>query len=182
MSEIRVGATGTQEGSGGVSETVSEQATKARDKGRRELRSQLDERTTQIGRQARSLADVLRRSGRDLQSQGTDDAGIERVTSGVADRLEQAGGYLEEAKGEELLRDAEQFVRSRPWLVAGAAAAVGFVASRVFKASSERRYESSSARTSTRSDYSARAEGTPRRHDEPARVESGSLQTAGPAY
>ena len=43
-----------------------------------------------------------------------------------------------------MLRDAERFVRTRPWVVAGAAAAAGLVASRVFKASSERRYNQSS--------------------------------------
>ena len=40
---------------GGLAETVSEQATKATDQGRRELRDQLDERTTQLGHQARSF-------------------------------------------------------------------------------------------------------------------------------
>ena len=69
---------------------------------------------------------------------------MERITAGVADRLERAGGYLERANGEEMLRDAERFVRTRPWVVAGAAAAAGLVASRIFKASSERRYDQSS--------------------------------------
>jgi hypothetical protein len=69
--------------------------------------------------------------------------GVERITAGVADRLERAGGYLERANGDEMLRDAEQFVRTRPWVVAGAAAAAGFLASRIFKASSERRYDES---------------------------------------
>ena len=144
MSTTGAGTTGEQEQSGGIAETVSEQATKAKDKGRRELRDQLDDRTTQVGQQARSLAETLRRSGVEAQARGSDDLGVERITAGVADRLERAGGYLERANGEEMLRDAERFVRTRPWVVAGAAAAAGLVASRVFKASSERRYNQSS--------------------------------------
>ncbi len=144
MSDLGAGTTGEKAQGGGLTETVSEQATKATDKGRRELRDQLNERTTQLGHQARSLAGTLRRSGAEAKAQGPDEAGVERITSGVADRLERAGGYLERANGDEMLRDAEQFVRTRPWVVAGAAAAAGLVASRIFKASSERRYDESS--------------------------------------
>jgi ElaB/YqjD/DUF883 family membrane-anchored ribosome-binding protein len=141
MSDIGAGKTGEQEQGAGITETVSEQAAKAKDKGRRELRDQLDDRTTQLGQQARSLAGTLRRSGVEAQAHGSDE--VERITAGVADRLERAGGYLERAPGDEMLRDAEQFVRTRPWVVAGAAAAAGILASRIFKASSERRYDQS---------------------------------------
>jgi ElaB/YqjD/DUF883 family membrane-anchored ribosome-binding protein len=144
MSDLGAGTTGEQGHEGGLVETVSEQATKAKDQGRRELRDQLDERTTRLGHQARSLAETLRRTGAEAKAQGPDDVGVERIASGVADRLERAGGYLERANGDEMLRDAEQFVRTRPWVVAGAAAAAGLLASRVFKASSERRYDESS--------------------------------------
>ena len=143
MSDMGAGTTGEQEQSGRIVETVSEQATKAKDKGRRELRDQLDDRTTQLGQQARSLAGTLRRTGVEAEGQGSDEVGIERITAGVADRLERAGGYLERAKGDEMLRDAEQFVRTRPWVVAGAAAAAGILASRIVKASAERRYDQS---------------------------------------
>ena len=144
MSDVEAGTTGEQGRGGSLAETVSEQATKAKDQGRRELRDQLDERTTQVGHQARSLAETLRRSGAETKAQGPDEAGVERITSGVADRLERAGSYLERANGDEMLRDAEQFVRTRPWVVAGAAAAAGLLASRIFTASSERRYDESS--------------------------------------
>lgn len=148
MSDLGAGTTGEQGQGGGIAETVSEQATKAKDKGRRELRDQLDDRTTQLGHQARSLATTLRRSGVEAQAQGHE-AGIEQITSGVADRLERAGAYLERANGNEMVRDAERFVRTRPWVVAGAAAAAGLLASRVFKASSERRYDESTTTSTT---------------------------------
>jgi ElaB/YqjD/DUF883 family membrane-anchored ribosome-binding protein len=169
MSDMGASATGEREqGQGdGLTETVSAQATKAKDQGRRELRDQLDERTTQLGHQARSLAETLRRSGEEARSQGPDEVGVERIASGVADRLERAGGYLERASGDEMLRDAERFVRTRPWVVAGAAAAAGLLASRIFKASSERRYDESADATkavrasSTRPNASQTYEGVP---------------------
>ena len=179
MSDVRAGTTGAQEGSGGITETVSEQATRAKQSGRRELREQLDERTTHMGRQARSLADAMRRSGQTLQSQGKDELGIERITGGVADRLEQAGDYLERARGEEMLRDAERFVRDRPWVVTSAVAAAGFLASRVFKASSERRYDES-AQTTSRPAYSGLE--TARRHVAPQSAASVARQPVGTAY
>jgi ElaB/YqjD/DUF883 family membrane-anchored ribosome-binding protein len=131
---------GEQERTSGITDALSEQSTHVSETGRRQLQEQLDERTTQVGRQARSLAEALRRSGQSLRTQGGEDMGVERITAGVADRLDRAGGYLERAQGDEMLRDAERFVRERPWLVTSAAAAAGLIASRVFKASSESRY------------------------------------------
>jgi ElaB/YqjD/DUF883 family membrane-anchored ribosome-binding protein len=122
-----------------LGETVQMQAVEMKEKGREELREQLDQRTTQVGHEARSFAGLLRRSGQELQSQNGGTA-TARVAAGVADRIERAGGYLERARGEDVLRDAERFARERPWLVAGVAAAAGLAASRFLKASSERRY------------------------------------------
>jgi ElaB/YqjD/DUF883 family membrane-anchored ribosome-binding protein len=141
MSEMGQG-TGTRirEEAESMGETVQMQAVEVKERGREELRSQLDERTTQVGQQARSFAGALRKSGNELQGQNGDSAPAARVASGVADRIERAGGYLEQARGEDILRDAERFARQRPWLVAGVAAAAGFAASRFLKASSERRY------------------------------------------
>ncbi len=148
MTEIGSGTAGAQEGGARVGEMVSEQATKAKAVGRRELRDQLNDRTAQVGGQARSLAEALRRSGTEVQVQGSEGAVVARITSDVADRLEGAGSYLERANGDEMLRDAERFIRTRPWLLASAAAVAGIVASRIVKASSERRYEVSTAATS----------------------------------
>jgi ElaB/YqjD/DUF883 family membrane-anchored ribosome-binding protein len=181
MGDFQAGTTGTYEGSGGLTETVLEQATQAKESGRRELRAQLDERSAQVGRQARSLADAVRRSAQALQSQGKDELGIERLMSGVADQLERAGGYLETARGEKMLRDAERFVRERPWVVTTAAAAAGLVASRVFKASSERRYEGSPNRTTSLPARSGVAN-TIGDHDDLESRASRSPQTAGMAH
>jgi ElaB/YqjD/DUF883 family membrane-anchored ribosome-binding protein len=177
MSATDAGATGMKQSVEEVKEKVSDQAAQAKQEGRRQLRDQLDERTTDVGRQARSLAEALRRSGTEV-GQGSSSTGVERISSGVADRLEQAGSYLEEAKGEELLRDAERFVRSRPWVVAGAAALTGFAVSRVFKASSERRYSGSPSSMASGAERGMYAS-TPEPYDEQRHEQR--LQTAAPA-
>jgi ElaB/YqjD/DUF883 family membrane-anchored ribosome-binding protein len=121
-------------------ESVQDTAAQAKEQGARKLQSELDQRTTQAGAEARKLAAALRRSGADLgEDEGSEVA--TRVASGVADRMERLGSYLENARGEELLHDAERFARRMPWVVAGAAAAAGFAVSRFLKASAERRYE-----------------------------------------
>ncbi len=128
-----------KEQSARAGEAVQQKAVELKREGRQSLRQQLDRRTTEVGEQARTLAETLRKTGGELESQQGDGA-ASRVAVGVADRLERAGGYLEAARGEDLLRDAERFARQRPWVVAGAAAVAGFAASRLLKASSERRY------------------------------------------
>jgi ElaB/YqjD/DUF883 family membrane-anchored ribosome-binding protein len=156
---------------------VKEQVSDMKEKGRLQLREQLDERTTQAGQGMRSFAGALRRSGSDVQDE-SGGASVSRVTEGVADRVERAGSYLEGASGDDLLRDAEDFARRQPWVVAAAAAAVGFAASRLLKASSESRYSTTSnggspARTSwqpARSDRGQSESGWV----EPATVVSGS--------
>jgi hypothetical protein len=57
--------------------------------------------------------------------------------------VEQVGRYLERVDGNELLTDAERFARQRPWLLAGIGLVAGLAASRMMKASSERRYATS---------------------------------------
>lgn len=142
MSETSIGSAPTGGGThgGGLAEQGSEMKDQLKEKGRTQFRDQIDERTSQAGGQVRSFADALRRTGSDMESQSGSEQAT-RIASGAADRLERVGGYLEGASGDDLLRDAERFARERPWLIAGAAAAVGFTISRLLKASSESRYD-----------------------------------------
>jgi ElaB/YqjD/DUF883 family membrane-anchored ribosome-binding protein len=119
-------------------------AVQAADVGKTKLSDQLDRGTSEIGSQARSLATVLRRSSAQLATERNGSTEAMRLSKGVAEHLERMGEYLEQRRGSELLDDAEQFARARPWLVAGAAAAAGLMASRLLKASSENRYLRSS--------------------------------------
>jgi ElaB/YqjD/DUF883 family membrane-anchored ribosome-binding protein len=118
--------------------TTQDKAMELRSRGADQLREQLDTRTTDAGRGAQEIARALRQSGQQLRTDGKSQAAV--VTEGAADRVEQLGQYLERVNGNELMDDAERFVRQRPWMVAGLALFAGLAASRMMKASSERRY------------------------------------------
>ena len=74
------------------------------------------------------MAQALRRTVDQLRSQGEGQQ-VAGMTEGAAERIERLGGYLERTSGEEFLRDAEDFARRRPWMVAGIGLVVGLVSS-----------------------------------------------------
>ena len=121
-----------------VASTAQEKAGALTSKGRSRLSEQLDQRTTDAGSQARSVAQALRSSTDRLQEDGNTQAVT--VANRAADQIERVGSYLEQRSGDDMLRDVENFARRRPWMIAGASLLVGIAASRFLKASSEKRY------------------------------------------
>jgi ElaB/YqjD/DUF883 family membrane-anchored ribosome-binding protein len=117
---------------------AQEKASELREQGSARLRDQFDQRSNQAGSQARSLAEALRRSGNDLNGEGS--TNVSQLTSQAADRIDRLGSYLEQKSGDELMRDIETFARRRPWMLAGLGMLAGVAAARFMKASSEQRY------------------------------------------
>jgi ElaB/YqjD/DUF883 family membrane-anchored ribosome-binding protein len=138
--------TGQQEGLAGqasakvedAASAAQEKASELREQGSARLRDQFDQRSAEAGSQVRALADALRRSVDELSNEGS--SGASQLTRQAADRIEQVGTYLEETRGEELMRDVESFARRRPWMIVGLGVLVGVAAARFVKASSERRH------------------------------------------
>jgi hypothetical protein len=143
---------------------TQEKAVELRSRSADQVRQQLDTRTTDVGHQARSVAQALRKSGENLRGEGNAQAA--GVTDTAAERVEQLGRYLEQVDGDQMLRDVERFARQRPWLLAAAGLLAGMVASRMLKASSERRYE-------------PELRGSPREGDGMHPAGRGELETAG---
>ena len=152
-------ATQDQSGSDGSTvENARQQAKQTAGQARVKLREQVDERTTQAGARVgstagdvRSVAEGLRRQGKDKPAQYAEQA---------AERAERLGSYLRDSDGDTILSDVEDFARSKPWAIAAGALALGFTASRLLKASSAERYRRTSG-----PDYATRtrlpAPGTP---------------------
>lgn len=142
---------GVRERAGGAMEEAAsaaqDKAMELRSKSANQLRDQLDTKTTDVGKQAKSVAQAFRQSGERLRGEGNTQAAS--ATDMAAQRVEQLGEYLERIRGDELLRDAESFARRRPWLLAGIGMFAGLVASRMMKASSEQRYEASTTQRPT---------------------------------
>jgi hypothetical protein len=84
---------------------------------------------------ARSVGEELRRQGKDQPA---------RIADQAADRAERLGSYLQESDADRILRDLEDLGRKQPWALVAGGLALGFVASRFLKASSQRRYEHTS--------------------------------------
>jgi ElaB/YqjD/DUF883 family membrane-anchored ribosome-binding protein len=127
---------------------TQEQTGEVVEKGRSAARKQVDERSTQVGMQAQSLAGTLRETAAQLRASGDEQkARHARVADQGADRLDRVGGYLSQADGEELLGKAEELARQQPWLMAGAGLLVGIAAARFMKASSSDRYRQTAARS-----------------------------------
>lgn len=127
----------------GAASTAQDKAIELKEQGRSKLSDTLDQRTTDVGGQALQAATVLRKSSSQLAQADTGGQQVAHLTQLAADQVEHLGAYLERASGDQLLRDAEDFARRRPWMVAGIGLVAGLAASRFLKASSERRYGAS---------------------------------------
>jgi hypothetical protein len=136
---------GEQSTAGQAQDKAKDVASQAQDKAREaagqargRVREQVDQRSTEVGERigssagdARSVADELRKQGKDTPA---------RYVEQAADRAERLGGYLEQKDGDTILRDVEDFARRNPWALAAGGLALGFAASRMLKASSSDRY------------------------------------------
>jgi ElaB/YqjD/DUF883 family membrane-anchored ribosome-binding protein len=128
-----------EEVKGQAQEKMQEASGQAKDR----VREQVDQRSTQAGERVASAASDARSVGEELRRQGKDQPA--KLAEQAADRAERLGGYLQESDADRILRDVEDFGRRQPWAVVAGGLALGFVASRFLKASSEQRYRSYSS-------------------------------------
>jgi ElaB/YqjD/DUF883 family membrane-anchored ribosome-binding protein len=120
---------------------AKERVQDAKDQARGRLREQVDQRSTQAGEQLSSAADDVRSVAGELRTQGKDTPA--RYAEQAADKAQEIGQRLQNASGDELLRDVEDFARRNPWAVAAGGLVLGLAASRMLKASSSQRYRAS---------------------------------------
>jgi hypothetical protein len=130
-----------------VKQQVQDTAQQVAGRTRWTLREQLDQRSTRAGEQLHGHADDVRSIAKELQDRGKE--GPARLAEQGANYVERLGGYLRDADADRLLDDVEGFARSKPWMVAVGAAALGFAASRFMKASSQQRYQASQSSRAT---------------------------------
>ncbi len=124
-----------------VAGQAQEKAREAGEQARGRVRDQVDQRSTQAGEQLRGSAGDVRSFAQQLRDQGKDKPA--QYVEQAADRAERLGGYLEQSDGDRILHDVEDFGRRNPWAVVAGGVALGFIASRMLKASSSDRYRSS---------------------------------------
>jgi hypothetical protein len=94
------------------------------------ISNQKQRATESIDQVARALRDTTDR----MQEQGPN--AIADYTRQAADQLERFSRRLDQQDLDELMRGAQRFARSQPWVFVGAAFGLGLVAARFFKSSS----------------------------------------------
>jgi vacuolar-type H+-ATPase subunit E/Vma4 len=124
-----------------ATEQAKQTAQQATQQARGRVRDEVDRRSTEAGQQASSVADAFRQSAEQLRQQGKE--GVAKPVEQVAERVQSAGSWLERSSGDDILRDVENFGRSKPMVVLAGGAVVGFALSRLLKASSTKRYQDS---------------------------------------
>lgn len=134
MAEVQEKA---EQAAGQAQEKAKEAGQQTRDR----VREQVDQRSTDAGERVQATAGDVRSVAQELRKQGKDTPA--RYAEQAADRAERAGKWLTESDGDRILRDVEDFGRSKPWAVVAGGFALGFAASRLLKASSSERYQSS---------------------------------------
>lgn len=120
-------------------EKAQEAAGQVKEKAGTQLRSQVDQRSTDAGHRVGGLASDVRAVGESLREQGKDQPA--KLAEQAADRAERLGSYLKESDADRILSDVEDFGRRQPWAVIAGGIAIGLVASRFLKASSVDRYQ-----------------------------------------
>ena len=123
---------------------VQEKAQQGAQQAKGQLRTQVDQRSTQAGEKVTGTASDIRTIAQQLREQGKDQPA--KLAERAADHTERVGGYLTDSSADRILDDAESYARRQPWAVAAGGALLGFAASRFLKASSRERYEQRSPR------------------------------------
>ncbi len=123
-----------------VADKAQEQVGAASSRAREQVRDQVNRRSSDAGERVQSTAADVRSVAEELRRQGKDAPAS--YAEQAAERAERLGGYLHEADGDRILRDVEDFGRRNPWAVVAGGMALGFMASRLLKASSSERYRS----------------------------------------
>jgi hypothetical protein len=118
---------------------AKEKAQEAAGQAKGRVREQVDQRSTEAGKQVSTTAGDLRSVGEELRKQGKDTPA--KLAEQAAERTERLGSYLTESDADRILGDVEDFARKQPWAVVAGGLALGFAASRFLKASSSQRYQ-----------------------------------------
>ena len=121
-----------------AADKAQEQVGQAKNRAREQVRDQVSQRSTEAGERVRSAAGDVR-VGRRASCAAR--ARTRPRASRAGGRPCRAAGRLPaRADGDRILRDVEDFGRRHPWAVVAGGLALGFVASRLLKASSSERY------------------------------------------
>jgi hypothetical protein len=140
------GQTGSSNQGGEVTEQAKEQgqqlAQKARQqagelatRGTEQVKSQLANQKHEASQRMVPVQTALRETGQQLRKQGQ--GSVAQYADKAADQVERFSGYLRETEIDEIVDEARGFARRRPAVFLGGAVALGFLATRFLKSTSQ---------------------------------------------
>ncbi len=124
-------------------EKVQDVASGATEQARTRVSDVVTQRSTDAGQQVDKTAQALRKTSSELSGPPA------KALDALAGRVEDVGSYLQNADGDQILHDIENLARRQPNAVIFGGLTLGFIASRLLKASSAKRYQSSSVGNGT---------------------------------
>jgi hypothetical protein len=121
-----------------VAQQARQQASELANRGGEQVKSQLANQKHNAAQRMTPIQTALRETGQQLRNQGQ--GPVAEYADKAADQVGRFAGYLRENDVDTLLNDARGFARRNPAVYLGSAAALGFLATRFLKSSSEEAY------------------------------------------
>ncbi len=118
-----------------ITQQARQQAGELATRGGEQVKSQLANQKHEAAQRMTPVQTALRETGQQLRKQGQ--GPVAEYADKAADQVERFAGYLRENDVDRLLNDARGFARRNPTVFLGSAAALGFLATRFLKSSSE---------------------------------------------
>jgi hypothetical protein len=118
-----------------------QQASELASRGTEQAKSQLANQKHNASQRLTPIQSALRESAQQLRNQGQGQVGD--YAEKAADQVERFSSYLRQTDVDEIAEEVRGFARRRPGLFLGSAAAVGFLATRFLKSTSEEASSSS---------------------------------------
>jgi hypothetical protein len=118
-----------------LAQQARQQAGELANRGSEQVKSQLSNQKHDASQRLTPVQTALRETGQQLRKQGQ--GPVAEYADKAADQVERFAGYLRETEVDEILDEARGFARQRPALFLGSAVALGFLATRFLKSSSE---------------------------------------------
>jgi gas vesicle protein len=127
-------ATQDNDGASSIRDRARDVVSQAKDRATEQLESKISSSKSKAAETLSGVAQTLRASTQQLRDQNQE--GASRAMERAADGVERFASYLQDANVDDVIDQVHEFARRQPVAFIGGAFALGFLASRFFKAAS----------------------------------------------
>src|SRR3954454_21160979 len=136
---VQQAADQVQDKAGEVADQAQQKVGEVVDQAKQTVTSQVSSRKDQAAESLHTVADALRQTGDDLR--GREQAAVAQYASMAADRVQDLSQFIRERDVNQIVGDVERYARRNKGLFLGGAFALGLVAARFLKSSSQPDYQ-----------------------------------------